>query len=125
MTVTALLAAGCIYVMQGSFALDRIASPDAGMHTDFQIFWNFARQLLHGGDIYTPEPLPSLGPPVFTLMMAPLAGLEYWQAYRLFVLVSALAVVGSVALVATQVRLGAGRTVLMTAAVLASSPVLW
>lgn len=118
------MAAGYIYMRWGSFALNRIASPDADMHTDFQTFWNSARRLLHGGDIYTPEPLPNLEPPVFTLMMAPLGRMEYWQAYRLFVLIDALAVVGSVTLVAAQAQLSAGRTALVTAAILASSPML-
>lgn len=125
LAAVALTTAGSLYVLHGSFVLNRIASGDEMMHTDFETFWRSAVAFLAGGDIYhTDADLPNLNPPVLTLLMAPLGMLGFWAAYRLFVLVTVVLVVGSMALVAAELRVRPAAAVTVTAAVLVSSPVL-
>lgn len=123
--VAALGAAAVFYVESGSFAFSRVGSPEVLAHTDFETFWHSAVALLDGQDIYrTDAALPNLNPPVQTLLLAPLGWLDFWLAYRLFVLVTIALVVASMAAVAAELRIGPGVAVTVTGAALLSSPVL-
>jgi alpha-1,2-mannosyltransferase len=125
LAAAALATAVGLYVAHGSFVLDRIASDDELMHTDFQTFWRSAVAFLDGQDIYrTDAAVENLNPPFLTLLMAPLGLLGFWPAYRLFVVVGVVLVVGSMALVAAELRVRPAAATVVTVAVLLSSPVL-
>ncbi|WP_300007881.1 glycosyltransferase family 87 protein [Pseudonocardia sp.] len=93
------------------------------LHVDFDTFWHSAAALTQGGDIYeTPAKLTNLNPPLLTVLLAPFAALDALTAYRIFVGLTLLLVVGAVLAVARELRLAAGTTVAVVLAVLASSP---
>jgi hypothetical protein len=93
------------------------------LHVDFDTFWQSAVALTHGTDIYdTPAKLHNLNPPLLTVLMAPLAPLDPVTAYRLWVALTTLMVVGSILAVARELRLRAVFWVPALLAVLASSP---
>ncbi|WP_211177363.1 glycosyltransferase family 87 protein [Pseudonocardia acidicola] len=122
---TALATAGWLYVRGGSFALDRITSPEVRIHSDFDSFWESAVAMANGTDIYrTAATYPNLNPPLLTFLLAPLGLLGFLPAYRLFVLVTVALVVASMAAVASELRLRGGAPLAATVAVLLSSPVL-
>jgi alpha-1,2-mannosyltransferase len=114
-----------IFARYGSFNLDRIGSEDSGYHSDFETFWRSADALLGGADIYrTGAGLPNLNPPLLTVVMAPFGLLEILPSYRLFVLLTVALVVGSLLVVAREVRLPAVDTGLAVGAVLLGAPLL-
>lgn len=114
-----------IFAVYGSFNLDRIGSEDPAYHSDFETFWRSADALLRGADIYrTGAGLPNLNPPLLTVVMTPFGLLEILPSYRLFVLVTVVLVVGSLLVVAREVRLPAVDTGLAVGAVLLGAPLL-
>ncbi len=93
------------------------------VHVDFDTFWHSAVALVHGGDIYaTSAKLTNLNPPLLTVLLAPFAWLDALTAYRIWVTLCLLMVLGSLLLVARELRLRPAPTGLALAAVLASSP---
>jgi hypothetical protein len=93
------------------------------VHADFDTFWHSAVALWQGNDIYTtPAKLTNLNPPLLTVLLAPFAWLDALTAYRVWVGLSVLMVVGSLLVVARELRLRAVPVVFVVAAVLASSP---
>jgi alpha-1,2-mannosyltransferase len=101
-----------------------LPSPDMHeLHPDFDTFRASAVALTHGGDIYdTPAKLRNLNPPVLAALLAPFALLDALPAYRLFVVLTLIMVVGAVVVVARELRLTAGPTAAVVLVVLASSP---
>jgi arabinofuranan 3-O-arabinosyltransferase len=101
-----------------------LPSPDMHeLHPDFDTFRASAVALAHGGDIYdTPAKLRNLNPPVLAALLAPFALLDALPAYRLFVVLTLIMVVGAVVVVARELRLTAGPTAAVVLVVLASSP---
>lgn len=105
--------------------LDRISTESMGVHVDFDSFWRSARALLEGGDIYDAgAKLVNLNPPVWTVLISPLALLEAIDAYRLFVLLSVLVVIGYLAWTAEELRLRAVWSVVGAGLLVLSSPLL-
>lgn len=93
------------------------------LHVDFDTFWHSAVALTQGADIYdTPAKLRNLNPPLLSVLLAPFAALDSLTAYRVFVVLTALLVVGAVLAVARELRLSAPVTVAVVITVLASSP---
>jgi arabinofuranan 3-O-arabinosyltransferase len=93
------------------------------VHVDFDTFWQSAVSLVHGGDIYvTPAKLTNLNPPLLTVLLVPFAWLDPLTAYRIWVGLCLVMVLGSLLLVARELRLRPLATGLALAAVIASSP---
>jgi alpha-1,2-mannosyltransferase len=93
------------------------------LHVDFDTFWHSAVALTQGGDIYdTPAKLTNLNPPLLTVLLTPLAGLDALTAYRIFALFTLLLVLGSVLAVARELRLRPLVSMAVLVTVLASSP---
>jgi hypothetical protein len=125
LAASALITVAVLYVADGSFVLERLASSDMNSHLDFDTFWRSAEALLDGRDSYrTDAAYPNLNPPLFTVLIAPLGLLDVWQAYRLWVLLSILLIVGSMVLIAVELRLRAAAAVPVVVAVLMSSPAI-
>jgi alpha-1,2-mannosyltransferase len=121
----ALATAVTFYVDRGSFVVSRLVSREWQSHTDFETFWQSAVALVHGRDIYeTRAALPNLNPPVTSLLLAPTGWLDFWSAYRLFVLACVVLVVASMAAVAAELHVHPAVAITVTVAVLFSSPVL-
>ena len=101
-----------------------LPSPDMHeLHPDFDTFRASAVALVQGGDIYdTPAKLRNLNPPLLAVLLTPFALLDALPAYRLFVALTLLLVVGSVLVVARELRLTAPVTAVVVLVVLASSP---
>ena len=105
--------------------LDRIATRSMAYHVDFDSFWRSARAMLEGQNIYdTGVELVNLNPPLWTVLISPLGLLEPITAYRVFVLISLVVVVGYLAWTAEELRLGPGWTVIGVVMLLLSSPLL-
>jgi alpha-1,2-mannosyltransferase/arabinofuranan 3-O-arabinosyltransferase len=105
--------------------LDRISTDSMSVHVDFDSFWRSARALLAGGDIYDAGArLVNLNPPVWTVLVSPFALLEAIDAYRLFVLLSVLIVLGYLAWTAEELRLRPVWAVVGGGLLLLSSPLL-
>jgi alpha-1,2-mannosyltransferase len=93
------------------------------LHVDFDTFWHSAVALTQGGDIYhTSAKLTNLNPPVLTALFTPFAALDALTAYRVWVVLTLLMVVGSILAVARELRLKPLHTAGALLAVLASSP---
>ena len=106
-------------------ALGRISTESMQVHVDFDSFWRSARALLEGGDIYdTGARLLNLNPPVWTVLISPLGLMEAIDAYRLFVLLCVLVVLGYLAWTAEELRLGPGWAVVGGGLLLLSSPLI-
>ena len=106
-------------------ALSRIATESMEVHADFDSFWRSARAMLEGGDIYdTGVELVNLNPPLWTVLISPLGLLEPLTAYRVFVLVSLVVVIGYLAWTVEELRLRPGWTAVGIAMLLLSSPLL-
>ncbi|HEX2728884.1 MAG TPA: glycosyltransferase family 87 protein, partial [Rubrobacteraceae bacterium] len=105
--------------------LDRISTESMDVHVDFDSFWRSARALLGGGDIYDAGArLVNLNPPVWTVLISPLGLLEALDAYRLFVLLSILIVLGYLAWTAEELGLRPVWAVVGAGLLLFSSPLL-
>jgi alpha-1,2-mannosyltransferase len=106
-------------------ALGRIATGSMEVHADFDSFWRSARAMLEGRNIYdTGVELVNLNPPVWTVLISPLGSLEPLTAYRVFVLVSLVVVIGYLAWTVEELRLRPGWTAVGVAMLLLSSPLL-
>lgn len=93
------------------------------LHVDFDTFWHSAVALTHGADVYdTTAKLRNLNPPLLSLVLAPLAGLDPLVAYRLFAAFTLVLVLAAVVVVCRELRLGWGWTVGATVAMALSSP---
>src|SRR4028118_1264995 len=106
-------------------ALGRISTSSMRVHVDFDSFWLSARALLEGGDIYdTGARLVHLTPPVWTGLIPPLGLMEAIDAYRLFVLLSVLIVLGYLAWTAEELGLRPVWAVVGAGLLLLSSPLI-
>ena len=128
-TITAgfwvLMASLWMYVDYIGGTLERIASRSMAYHVDFDSFWRSARAMLEGQSIYdTGVDLVNLNPPIWTVLISPLGLLEPITAYRVFVLISLLIVVGYLAWTVEELRLRPGWTVVGVVMLLLSSPLL-
>jgi alpha-1,2-mannosyltransferase len=105
--------------------LERISTRSMAFHVDFDSFWRSARAMLEGQNIYdTGVELVNLNPPLWTALISPLGLLEPITAYRVFVLISLVVVVGYLAWTAEELRLRPGLTVVGIVMLLLSSPLL-
>ena len=105
--------------------LERISTQSMAYHVDFDSFWRSARAMLEGQNIYdTGVELVNLNPPVWTALISPLGLLEPITAYRVFVLISLVVVVGYLAWTVEELRLRPGLTVVGVMMLLLSSPLL-
>jgi alpha-1,2-mannosyltransferase len=105
--------------------LERISTQSMAFHVDFDSFWRSARAMLEGQSIYdTGIDLVNLNPPIWTVLISPLGLLEPITAYRVFVLISLLIVVGYLTWTVEELRLRAGWTVVGVVMLFLSSPLL-
>src|SRR5918998_594346 len=105
--------------------LERISTRSMAFHVDFDSFWRSARAMLEGQSIYdTGVDLVNLNPPLWTVLISPLGLLEPITAYRVFVLISLLIVVGYLAWTVEELRLRPGWSVVGVIMLLLSSPLL-
>lgn len=113
-----------LYVAYPNSLVTLLPSPDMReLHVDFDTFRASAVALVQGGDIYhTPAKLRNLNPPLLTVLFAPSALLDALPAYRVFAVLTLLMVVGTVLVVARELRLSRAATAGSVLVVLASSP---
>ena len=105
--------------------LERISTTSMNIHGDFDTFWRSARAFWEGGDVYdTGARLENLNPPLWILLVSPFGLLDPLVAYRIFVLTTLVMSVGYLAWMADELRLRPGWTVVGTAMLLLSSPLL-
>jgi alpha-1,2-mannosyltransferase len=105
--------------------LERISTRSMAFHVDFDSFWRSARAMLEGRNIYdTGVELVNLNPPLWTVLISPLGLLGPITAYRVFVLISLVVVVGYLAWTAEELRLRPGWTAIGVVMLLLSSPLL-
>jgi alpha-1,2-mannosyltransferase/arabinofuranan 3-O-arabinosyltransferase len=105
--------------------LERISTRSMAFHVDFDSFWRSARAMLEGQNIYdTGVELVNLNPPLWTVLISPLGLLEPITAYRVFVLISLVVVVGYLAWTVEELRLRPVWTVIGVVMLLLSSPLL-
>lgn len=108
-----------------SGTLERIATGSMEIHVDFDSFWRSARAMLDGQDIYdTGGNLVNLNPPIWTVLISPLGLLEPLTAYRVFVLILLVVVVGYLAWTVEELRLRPWWTAVGVVMLLLSSPML-
>jgi alpha-1,2-mannosyltransferase len=119
-----LVVALVINVRYGAGTLERISSGSMDVHMDFDIFWRSAEALREGRDIYDTETWESSNPPLWTVLISPLALLEPLTAYRSFVLITLAMSVGSMVWMADELRLRAGWTAIGVVMLVLSSPLL-
>src|SRR5918998_211690 len=105
--------------------LERISTRSMAFHVDFDSFWRSARAMLEGRNIYdTGVELVNLNPPLWTVLISPLGLLGPITAYRVFVLISLVVVVGYLAWTVEELRLRPGWTAIGVVMLLLSSPLL-
>ncbi len=124
LVVAALVTAVALHVRHPDALVTLLPAPDMyELHVDFDTFWQSAVALTRGEDIYdTPAKFTNLNPPLLTALLTPLAVLDVVTAYRVFVVVTLLMVVGAVVAVARELRLPRSTTTAIVLTVLASSP---
>jgi alpha-1,2-mannosyltransferase len=124
LVLASLVAAVVLHVRHPDALVTLLPSTDMReLHVDFDTFWHSAVALLAGADIYdTPAKLTNLNPPLLTVLLVPLAGLDALTAYRVFAAFTLLLVAGSVYAVCRELRLPGVATAFAVVAVLASSP---
>jgi len=107
------------------FPLEVITDPSMIAHLDFDVFLHSARALWEGGVVYS-EHRGNINatPPVWTVLVAPLALLEPITAYRIFVLITILVTVGYVAWMADELELRLAWTIVGASMLFFSSPFL-
>ncbi|CAN5721867.1 hypothetical protein BH24ACT21_BH24ACT21_15630 [soil metagenome] len=114
-----------MHVRFGDGTLERISTDSMDVHADFDSFWQSAKAVLEGRDVYdTGARLVNLNPPFWTLVMLPLGFMDAINAYRLFVLIMLFTILGSAAWMAGELRLRAGWAILAAGLILFSSPML-
>lgn len=119
-----LMVALIIDVRLGAGTLERISSDSMDVHMDFNIFWRSAEALWNGGNIYETGTWESSNPPLWTVLVSPLALLEPLTAYRSFVLITLAMSLGSLVWMADELQLRAGWTAFGVGMLLLSSPLL-
>jgi alpha-1,2-mannosyltransferase len=120
-----LVASLWLYLDYMGATLERIGTRSMAYHVDFDSFWRSAKAMLQGQSIYdTGVDLVNLNPPLWTVLISPLGFLEPITAYRVFVLISLVAVVGYLAWTVEELRLRPGWTVVGVVMLLLSSPML-
>jgi len=120
-----LVASLWLYLDYMGATLERIGTQSMAYHVDFDSFWRSARAMLEGQSIYdTGVDLVNLNPPLWTVLISPLGFLEPITAYRVFVLISLVVVVGYLVWTVEELRLRPGWTVVGVVMLLLSSPLL-
>lgn len=105
--------------------LGRMSDDSMRVHADFDTFWRSAEALWVRDDLYdTGARLSNLNPPLWTLIISPLGLLDPLTAYRIFASLSAVVMVGYLAWMARETKLGGGWAVVATGLLLVSSPFL-
>jgi hypothetical protein len=115
-----------LYALSGIPVLARIASESMNEHLDFDAFLHSARALWEGGAVYA-EWRPgyiSTNPPIWAVLIAPLALLEPITAYRTFVLITILVSVGYIAWMTEELGLRLAWTAVGALMLFFSSPFL-
>lgn len=103
--------------------LGRISSDEMRIHADFDTFWRSADAYRYGLDLYdTGARLTNLNPPLWTIIISPVAFLEPIVAYRIFVQIVVVTLVGYVVWMSRHLGLSGGWAAFATALVLVSSP---
>jgi alpha-1,2-mannosyltransferase len=122
--LASLVASVVLHVRHPDALVTLLALPDMReLHVDFDTFWHSAVALTRGEDLYdTPAKLTNLNPPLLAVLFAPFALLDALPAYRVWVVLSLLAVVGCLLAAARELRLRPALTAGALVAVLASSP---
>ncbi|WP_119066329.1 glycosyltransferase family 87 protein [Rubrobacter indicoceani] len=125
------LGAGAILLSIGVYGeflsgmLGRISTEDMDIHADFNTFWRSADAYRYGRDLYsTGARLVNLNPPLWTILISPLAFLDPIVAYRIFTQLTLVTVVGYVVWLTRRLNITGGWAATATAMVLVSSPVL-
>ena len=115
-----------LYVRDGFSTLGGIASSEMSTHLDYDIFWHSARAWLDGGNPFRDTGAPDISnnPPFFTLLFLPLALLDPLIGYRFWTLIMLLAQTGSLAWMASELRVRTGWAIATTTALLLSAPLL-
>ena len=115
-----------LYARFGFSPLAGITNGSMEPHMDFDVFLHSARALWEGGDVYSENGGPSIStnPPFWTVLVAPLALLEPITAYRIFVLITVVAGVASVAGMVAELGLRPAWAVVAAAMLLFSNPFL-
>ena len=114
-----------LHLRFGDGTLERISSDSMDVHADFDTFWRSAEAVWTGESVYyTGARLVNLNPPFWAVLLSPLALLEPLEAYRVFVLLTLVMVVGYLAWTAGEVRLRGGWAVVATGMLLLSSPLM-
>ena len=113
-----------LYAVSGFDYIGAIASDSMEPHLDFDLFLRSARALWEGGVVYALNGGPDImtNPPIFAVLMAPLALLEPITAYRIFVLITILVSVGYVAWMADELELRPAWTIVGASMLFFSSP---
>ena len=114
-----------LHLRFGDGTLERISSDSMDVHADFDTFWRSAGAVWTGESVYdTGARLVNLNPPFWAVLLSPLALLEPLEAYRVFVLLTLVMVVGYLAWTANEVRLRGGWAVVAAGMLLLSSPLM-
>ena len=109
----------------GFATFGQLSSADLAAHPDFATFRLSAEALWRGEDVYeTGAGFVNLNPPFFILISAPLAWGAPLAAYQALVIFMTGAMIAALAWMASELRSGAGATVVVAAALLVSSPML-
>src|SRR5215204_3265492 len=113
-----------LYAVSGFDYIGAIANDSMEPHLDFDLFLRSARALWEGGVVYALNGGPDImtNPPIFAVLMAPLALLEPITAYRIFVLITILVSVGYVAWMADELELRPAWTIVGASMLFFSSP---
>ncbi len=105
--------------------LGRMADDSMRVHADFDTFWRSAEALWASDDLYdTGARLSNLNPPLWTLIISPLGLLEPLTAYRIFASLSAVVMVGYLAWMARETKVGGRWATLAMGLLIVSSPFL-
>nr|CTQ92255.1 Probable conserved integral membrane protein [Kibdelosporangium sp. MJ126-NF4] len=114
-----------LLVAYGSSNVARVLSFDMGWHADFDTFHRSVIALLHGDSIYdTGARMTNLNPPFWTVVLVPFGLVKPLTAYWLFGVLTAGLVVGAGLLVARELGVSGWTKALVSAAFLASSPLM-
>jgi hypothetical protein len=125
-TLAALATSWYLYVSRGFGALSWINVVSMDDHVDFWIWWSSGAALYEGESIYygTGAPASSLNPPIWTVLVSPLALLDPLHAYRSFVLLSVATAVGYLSWTAKTAGLTSWQALAAGTALLLSGPFL-
>jgi alpha-1,2-mannosyltransferase len=95
-------------------------------HLDFRVFWHSANALLDGKNLYfdTGAPDSSANPPIWTVLMSPLALFKTLFAYRLFVVLTVPVTIGYLVWMASEIGLQVEWALVGSSALLLSHPML-